>query len=112
LDSKGNAGSGAQVKGCVLAGITDNFSGNAAGEKTFFEDPTRANRTIASNTDLKLTNPFNLAAPNFLPIAGSPLLTGATTLPTGLEATDYVGAFKTTDWTAGWSNWTPKTTVY
>ena len=112
LDSKGNAGSGAQVKGCVLAGITDNFSGNAAGEKTFFEDPTRANRTIASNTDLKVTNPFNLAAPNFLPTAGSPLLTGATTLPTGLEATDYVGAFKTTDWTSGWSNWTPKTTVY
>jgi len=44
---------------------------------------------------------------------GSPLLTGAATgLPTGLDATTYVGAFGTTDWTLGWANWTPKTTVY
>jgi hypothetical protein len=111
-DSKGNGGSGAQVKGCILSGMTDNFSGNAAGEQAFFEDVTRANRTIALNTDLKVTAPFNLTAPNFLPQTGSPLLTGAVTLQTGLEATDYIGAFKTTDWTAGWANWTPKTTAY
>jgi len=112
-DSKGNAGAGAQVKGVILAGIVDNFSGNAAGEKAFFEDAARANRTIATITDLKVTNAFNLAAPNFLPMAGSPLLTGAVTgLPTGLDATTYVGAMGTTDWTTGWANWTPKTTVY
>ena len=112
-DSKGNAGTGAQVKGCILSGIVDNFSGNAAGEKAFFEDASRVNRTIALNVDLKVTNAFSLTAPNFLPMTGSPLLTGAATgLPTGLEATTYVGAFNTTDWTAGWANWTPKTTVY
>lgn len=112
-DSKGNAGSGAQVKGCILSGMGNNFSGNTAGEQAFFEDASRSNRTIANNTDLKVTNAFNLAAPNFLPQAGSPLLTGSVAnLPSGLEATDYIGAFKTTDWTAGWTNWTPKTTVY
>lgn len=112
-DSKGNAGAGAQVKGVILAGIVDNFSGNAAGEKAFFEDAARANRSIATIADLKVTNAFNLAAPNFLPMAGSPLLTGAVAgLPTGLDATTYVGAMGTTDWTATWANWTPKTTVY
>jgi len=112
-DSKGNAGTGAQVKGCILSGMGDNFSGNTAGEQAFFTDAARINRTIAANTDLKVTNPFNLTAPNFLPMTGSPLLTGAATgLPAGLDATDYIGAFKTTDWTLGWTNWTPKTTVY
>lgn len=111
-DSKGNAGAGAQVKGCILSGMSAPF-GTAAGEKTFFEDATRINRTIVANADLMIAAAFNLAAPNFIPQSGSPLLTGAATgLPTGLEATDYVGAFKTTDWTAGWANWTPKTTVY
>jgi hypothetical protein len=112
-DPKGNGGSGAKVNGCVLSGMTDNFSGNAAGEKEYFEDPAKINRTVALITDLKVNNPFNLTAPNFLPATGSPLLTGASTsLPAGLEATDYVGAFKATDWTAGWANWTPKTTAY
>jgi hypothetical protein len=100
------------VKGCIFSGIVDPFSGNTAGEQAFFEDVTRVNRVIALNTDMKVTAPFNLTAPNFLPQTGSPLLTGAVTLPTGLEATDYIGAFKTTDWTAGWTNWTPKTTAY
>ena len=112
-DGKGNAGTGAQVKGCILSGMTDNYSGNAAGEKLFYEDASRMNRTLVDNSELKVTNPFNLTAPNFLPQTGSPLLTGAaTSLPSGLEATDYVGAFKTTDWTLGWANWTPKTTPY
>jgi hypothetical protein len=110
-DSKGNAGN-IQIKGCVLAGIANNFSGNAAGEEAFYTDATRSNRTFAENSELKVTNPFNLAAPNFVPQAGSPLLTGGVTLPSGLEATTYVGAFKDTDWTSGWANWTPNQTSY
>jgi hypothetical protein len=111
-DSKGNAGSGAMVKGCILSGMTAPY-GTAAGEEAFYTDAAKANRTIVANTDLKVTAAFNLTAPNFLPLTGSPLLTGAVTgLPTGLDATTYVGAFGTTDWTTGWANWTPKTTVY
>jgi hypothetical protein len=111
-DAKGNAGTGALVKGCILSGMTAPY-GTAAGEEAFFTDVAKANRTIAVNTDLKVTAAFSLTAPNFLPLTGSPLLTGAVTgLPTGLDATTYVGAFGTTDWTTGWANWTPKTTIY
>jgi hypothetical protein len=110
-DSKGAAGN-IQVKGVVMAGMNDNFAGNAAGEEAFFTDATRANRIFATTAELNVNAPFTLAAPNFLPKAGSPLLTGAVTVPAGLEATTYVGAFGTTDWTAGWANWNPQTTVY
>jgi hypothetical protein len=33
-------------------------------------------------------------------------------LPAFFEATDYVGAFKATDWTAGWSEFAPQAVVY
>jgi hypothetical protein len=52
------------------------------------------------------------AKPGVLPQAGSPLLTGGTTLPAGFEPTTYAGAFNTTDWTAGWANWDPQNTNY
>lgn len=72
----------------------------------------KANRTFATTAELNVNNPFLLTAPNFLPKTGSPLLTGAVTVPTGLEAANYIGAFGTTDWTSGWANWTPQTIVY
>ena len=54
------------------------------------------------------------AAPTLLPTANSPLLTGGST--TGLnsffEAVTYRGAFGSTDWTTGWSNWNPSITDY
>lgn len=34
------------------------------------------------------------------------------TLPTFFDKTDYVGAFKDTDWTAGWSEFSPQTVLY
>jgi len=110
-DSKGAAGN-IQIKGVVLAGMNDNFAGNAGGEEAFFTEITRSNRTFSTTAELNLTNPFNLTAPSFLPIAGSPLLSGAVAVPSGLTATSYVGAFGTTDWTAGWANWNPLTTIY
>jgi len=33
-------------------------------------------------------------------------------LPAFFEATDYVGAFKSTDWTAGWAEFAPQAVVY
>lgn len=112
-DSKGNAGTGAQVKNCVIAAIGDNYTGNTAGEEAFFTDAARNNRTFANYSDLLLNAPFNATAPNFLPLANSPLLTGAaTTLPAGLTVETYVGAFGTTDWTTGWANWNPQQSAY
>jgi hypothetical protein len=110
-DSKGNAGN-IQIKGVVMAGMNDNWAGNAAGEEIYFTDAAKANRLFATTADLNVAAPFNLTAPNFVPNSGSPLLTGAVAVPSGLESTTFVGAFGTTDWTMGWANWTPKTTNY
>lgn len=110
-DSKGNGGD-VKVQGCVMSGMLSNYSGNTAGEEAFYTTTSYKNRVFAENSSLQVNDAFNLNAPNFLPKTGSPLLTGGVTLPAGLEATTYVGAFSTTDWTLGWANWTPQTTVY
>lgn len=64
--------------------------------------------TLAAAADAKLTDPFNLANPNLLPTAGSPALTGAAfagdLTNTFYSATTYRGAFGTTNWMAGWTN--------
>jgi hypothetical protein len=65
---------------------------------------------VADVATLKLTAPFNVAAPNLNPQAGSPLLSGAAFVPTKLanaffEKVSFVGAIGTTDWTTGWAKW-------
>ena len=67
-------------------------------------------RTYANNTDVMLTDPFNLGNPNFLPMGGSPALSGFATPPNdGFfdPSGTFVGAFGSTDWTANWSDFTP-----
>jgi len=72
------------------------------------------NTVLDSREAVGLTAPFNLNAPNFLPAGGSPALSGASFA--GLDAfftiVDYKGAFGTTDWTAGWTNFDPKAATY
>lgn len=69
--------------------------------------------TYTSANDIQLENPFNLNAPNFLPKAGSPALTGASfTGISGLTNVTYVGAFGTNNWGSGWTSFTPQTNVY
>lgn len=74
-------------------------------------------------TDLGISSTlFDLGTtPTFLPTAGSILLnkTNLWESMTGEDATffntatvNYVGAFGATDWTAGWTNFDPKNTVY
>ena len=66
---------------------------------------------VTDVTTLKLGDPFNNAAPNLKPLAGSPMLTGALFDFGGLtdsffEKVAYKGAFDgTTDWTTGWAKW-------
>lgn len=60
---------------------------------------------------------FNLTGtPNFLPGAGSPLLTGAIWDGKGADAfftkETFRGAFGTTNWTQGWTNFDPQITPY
>ena len=63
-------------------------------------------RVLATTNDLHLTDPFNLNAPNFIPMPGSPALTGGITPPNDgffdVTAT-YVGAFGSKNWLQGWA---------
>jgi len=72
------------------------------------------NTVLADQNAAMLTAPFNFSAPNFVPAAGSPALTGASY--TGLSAFFTTGAFRgafgTTNWMAGWTSFTPQTNVY
>lgn len=65
-------------------------------------------RTFSSNTELLLTDPFNLVNPNVTPLPGSPILTGAATPPNdGFfdVSGSFLGALSddpTKNWTANW----------
>jgi hypothetical protein len=87
---------------------------NAATVKTKAEGVDSC-KTLAAATEALLENPFNLAAPNFIPKAGSPA-TAANAASfyklTGFTTTTYVGAVGTTNWLSGWTSFTPQTNVY
>ncbi|OJV19738.1 MAG: hypothetical protein BGO21_22000 [Dyadobacter sp. 50-39] len=97
--------------GLVLSGMTKAI---VSGDTTMLKDATRKNMFGADIATLKLDAAYNTLGTGlkFLPQTGSPLLTGGVTLPTGFEANTYIGAFGTTDWTAGWTNFDPQNTEY
>lgn len=75
------------------------------------------NATLANAAALNLSAPFNLNAPNFQPLAGSPALAGTWIAPeansTFFTQVSYRGAFAANDtWANGWTNFTPGTTAY
>jgi hypothetical protein len=76
----------------------------------------QGNTKHATHTEIGLTAPLNLTAPNFTPLAGSPALSGAdfTGLGSFFTVTNYRGAVPTgaTNWLGGWTSFTPKTNVY
>ncbi len=82
---------------------------------TVFNTPANKN-LIAADIAAAGISPaaFTLTAPNLLPAPGSPLLDAsqAATLPSGFVSTSYRGAFGTTDWTTGWTNFNPQATAY
>ena len=56
------------------------------------------------DVDPLLTDPLNIAAPNWKPQAGSPVLTGCGTPPAGMDQTaTFCGAIGAVDWTAKWT---------
>ncbi|MBO9200295.1 MULTISPECIES: hypothetical protein [Niastella] len=71
---------------------------------------TNLSKVFTDAATIKLTDPFNNAAPNLKPQAGSPALTTAAkfdlTELSSFEKVSYIGAFDgTNDWTAGWAVW-------
>jgi len=80
------------------------------------------NQFGAGNSFTKLTSPYNLDAPSFVPLTGSPALgtasfnhqvfadDAASASPFFDQTVTYVGAFDGNpldDWTAGWANFNP-----
>jgi hypothetical protein len=109
-----------QIENCIMSGMGSNYKENATslqGTAAWYLAPERNNSLLVTNDSLQVTDPFNLTGPNFLPLAGSPLLTGASFTNSRLTDSfftpvDYRGAFGTTDWTAGWCNFDPQNTDY
>jgi len=75
------------------------------------------NKVLGTNSTLGLsTSLWSAGRPTFVLTAGTAeSLIGPklkSDLPAFFEATDYVGAFKATDWTSGWSEFAPQSIVY
>lgn len=80
---------------------------------TWFNATGNGNSIISDYATIGVANAFNQTVPDFLPSTGSTLATGASfTGLTGFETVTYIGAFGTTDWTAGWTNFDPQNTDY
>lgn len=75
------------------------------------ETKVKADNTISTFAAINFTD---INAFNFLPKAGSPLLSGAnfTGLDSYFTPTTYRGAFGTENWTAGWCNFDPQNADY
>ena len=102
------------VNNSIIAGWTSAALDTVSSGGTVFNVNTwftnSGGRTYTNNTDVALTDPFNLTNPSFLPTSSSPALTGAATPPNDgfFDPTaTFVGAFGTTDWTANWANFNP-----
>ncbi len=119
----GNASQGdtIQLRNLIFAGhnkIADS-TGTSFSPTPWLQTGSFQNRIFAANGDVQLNNPFNIyplppvPANNidfWMPQGSSPALTGSNfTNPnlTGFEVTTYVGAFGSTNWTAGWANFNP-----
>ena len=85
------------IKNTIIASIygnkfhSDNAVLTAAQIETWFLETTKRNKVIENGADVKITDPFNLSAPNFQPMAGSPVFSAsywATTSALKIKAAD------------------------
>lgn len=106
-----------QFRNNVIAGCAAPLQATAGFDiQAWFDSPAFGNTILANSTDIQCGYPFTLTNPNFIPAAGSPLLTGADFTNANLQGyftpVSYKGAFGTTDWTDGWCNFDPQNTAY
>ncbi|NOU18576.1 MAG: Ig domain-containing protein [Bacteroidales bacterium] len=124
-----NAQSGdLQMKNCALVGMKLNYevpsgsSFTAIDVQNWYTDASKNNTTYVGPLKAKIKGAFltstESTVPVVLPLAGSPLLTGADYTDTKLtdaffiKTGTFIGAFGAEDWTAGWANWNPQQTTY
>ncbi len=92
--SQGNANSGLlNIENSVIAGMGAFFdvptggTWTAGDERAWFLFADRENDTIADNSSLMISDPFNLSAPNFKPLSGSQMLIGSIWYVSGISET-------------------------
>lgn len=123
-----NAQSGdLQMKNCALVGMKLNYevpsgsSFTATDVQNWFTDASRNNSVLIGPVKAKIKGAFlgtnEATAPVLLPLANSPLLSGASFTDAKVSGafftqTTFIGAFGTEDWTSGWVNWNPQQTAY
>jgi hypothetical protein len=105
-----------QFKNCIIASCNTPLavaSGSTFNISNWFNDITFGNSIQYTNANLT-SDPY-AATPDFLPVPGSALLSGADFSGlnlSGFQQVTYRGAFGTTNWTQGWANWDPQNTNY
>ena len=108
-----------QIRNIILAGkdtVTTNAT-NGFNALAWFDTPAYGNTRLASTAEVGLVDPFNLTNPNFTPKTGSPALAGADFTNARLTdafftPTTYRGAFGSTRWDLGWTNYNPQYGIY
>lgn len=109
-----------RVRNTILAGMTSNFgvaSGSTWDISSWFNTSGWNNAVYPNTSDLGLALPTSLTNPQLLPETASLLLSGAdfTNAPltnSFFEAVSFRGAFGTTNWASGWTNFDPQNTTY
>ncbi|MCY7361597.1 MAG: T9SS C-terminal target domain-containing protein, partial [Ignavibacteria bacterium] len=112
-----------QLRNNIFGGnlkLADSTGTGTFAPQSWLQTPSFGNTILAENTQVQLTNPFNiypdvpLPANNvnyWIPLSGSPALSGSSfTNPNlnGFEVVSYRGAFGTANWTTGWTQFNPK----
>ncbi len=106
-----------EFKNNIIAGSVDQAY-ESSFDSAYLVNPLTSNKIYGGNANdsVKLTYPYgNPDLFNFLPQAGSPVLTGASFTNSklnGLTTTDFRGAFGNVNWTACWAEFTPNNEVY
>jgi hypothetical protein len=106
------------VKRLFLSGNTVDVAGDGGFDADmWFDQISFLNARYTTNAELMLTNAYNLTAPDFTPMGGSPLL-GAAEFASFPELASFedvgfvAGLSRTEDWTICWTNWDPQNTPY
>jgi hypothetical protein len=97
--------------------LGDSASGNFR-TQAWLQNGAHNNSIFASANDVQLTNPFAIypdgptgpVVDNWMPLGGSPALTGANfsdPVLAGFEVVTFKGAFGTTNWAANWAVFNP-----
>ncbi len=111
-----------QIRNTIFAGLRQGRdfstnSGNTFNTKNWVSTASYGNSLYTQPAEVMLEDAFKINDPNFAPKSGSPALTGADFTNARLsdpffEKVTYRGAFGTSRWDEGWTNYDPKNTVY